>query len=170
MQLYILRHAIAADRGARWAGHDPDRPLTKKGANKMWKIASAMKDRELTFDLILSSPFRRAKETAEIVAEVFDCVDRLKFSAHLKVGGNRSSLINEIRTRYGTTARILLVGHEPYLSALISLLLSGSQKVSITMKKGGLCKLTVESLRAGRCATLDWLMGPAQMLPRAKAS
>jgi len=166
MDLYLLRHAIAFERGKEWPGHDADRPLTKEGAKKMRRIAKAMRDLDLSFDLILSSPFRRAKETAEIVAGSFDCANRLKFSSHLKVGGSPVALMKEIIAHHGKLGSILLVGHEPYLSSLISVLVSGKENLSITMKKGGLCKLTVESLHHGRCATLEWIIGPAQILGR----
>jgi phosphohistidine phosphatase len=59
---------------------------------------------------------------------------------------------------------LLLVGHEPDLSNLISWLLSGDISLSIIMKKGGLCCLSVDELVAGKCATLEWLMSPAQMV------
>jgi phosphohistidine phosphatase len=60
-------------------------------------------------------------------------------------------------------ANVLLVGHEPGLSQLISLLVAGEAGVSILLKKGSLCKLSVESLKPGRCATLEWLLTPKQM-------
>jgi phosphohistidine phosphatase SixA len=58
---------------------------------------------------------------------------------------------------------VLLVGHEPYLSGLVSLLASGGATLTVVMKKGGLCKLTTGSLIHGRCATLEWLLTPKQM-------
>jgi phosphohistidine phosphatase len=56
-----------------------------------------------------------------------------------------------------------LVGHEPYLSQLISLLVSGREDIGIDFKKGGLCKLEAEKLRYGKCAQLIWLLTPKQM-------
>jgi phosphohistidine phosphatase SixA len=58
---------------------------------------------------------------------------------------------------------ILLAGHEPYLSRLISLLVTGDTQLQMDFKKGGLCKLEVEKLRFGSCATLAWLLTPKQM-------
>jgi phosphohistidine phosphatase SixA len=55
---------------------------------------------------------------------------------------------------------VLLVGHEPYLSGLISLLCTGGPDLALTMKKGGLCRLGVEVLSCGQCATLEWLLSP----------
>lgn len=164
MDIYLLRHAIAVERGSSRIGDDADRPLTGKGAKKMRRIAKIMKARGLSFDLILSSPHRRARETAEIVARVFGSRDRLTFSPHLKVGGNPAALVKELHAHDGNPTSILLVGHEPFLSKLFSVLLSGGKGLSVTMKKGGLCKLSVRSLRFGRCATLEWLLGPAQIL------
>lgn len=163
MDLYILRHAIAGDRES-FDGPDSERPLTKEGAKKMRRIAKESKKLNLKFDVILSSPFLRAKQTAEIMAEEFHRENVLKFSSHLKVGGNPAALVHEIKTSYKKFDRILLVGHEPYLSGLISMLVSGKTDMSITMKKGGVCNLSVESLRYGRCATLEWLMAPAQII------
>ena len=59
--------------------------------------------------------------------------------------------------------RVLLVGHEPNLSELISLLVSGDASLNLAMKKGGLCKLSAEALSPRRCATLEWLLTPKQM-------
>lgn len=163
MELYILRHAIAGDRESFY-GPDSERPLMKEGVRKMKRIAKELRKLDLKFDVILSSPFLRAKRTAEIMAEEFHHKDNLKFSSHLKVGGDPAALIHEINTGYKKFDRILLVGHEPYLSGLISMLVSGKTDTSITMKKGGICKLSVESLRYERCATLEWLMAPAQII------
>ena len=58
---------------------------------------------------------------------------------------------------------ILLVGHEPYLSGLVSLLAAGHEGFCVVLKKGGLCKLATESLKLGRCAALEWLLTPKQM-------
>ncbi|MBM2840634.1 MAG: phosphohistidine phosphatase SixA [Bacteroidetes bacterium] len=163
MDLYVLRHAIAVERGTPGYEDDSQRPLTGKGAKRMRLVAEGMLGLELSFDVILSSPFLRAKQTAEIVAEVFGVPKKLKSSKHLEVGGDPEALIDEINDKYGSRSSILLVGHEPYLSGLISMLISGNEDVPITMKKGGLCKLTVSALRYGQCATLEWLLAPRQM-------
>ena len=163
MDLYILRHAIAVQRGTPGYEDDSKRPLTGKGAKKMNRIAEGMLALDLSFDVILSSPFTRAKQTAEIVAEVFHAEKKLEFTEHLEVGGDAEKLVDLINDTYSSASSVMLVGHEPYLSGLISMLLSGSEDLSITLKKGGLCKLTVTALRYGQCATLDWLLAPAQM-------
>lgn len=160
MDLYLLRHAIAVTRGTEGYDNDADRPLTPKGEKKMYRIAEGMKSLGLSFDLLLSSPILRARRTAEIVAEVFALTKKLRFSENLGTGGDEEDLIRELIDEYSTCNALLLVGHEPDMSALISLLVSGGPEFSVTMKKGGLCKLTTDALQHGRCASLEWLMTP----------
>ena len=160
MELYILRHGIAAEKGDPKYPKDEDRPLTEDGQKKTLKVVRRMKELELKFDLILSSPLARARQTAEIAASVLGCRNKLKFSANLAPEGNKKDLLREI----GRHASVLLVGHEPYLSELISTLLSGGPALAIELKKGGLCKMAVTRLSYGRCATLEWLAPPKLLI------
>lgn len=164
MVLYILRHAIAVEHGTPGYKDDSQRPLTEKGAKKMRRIAEGMLALDLSFDVILSSPFTRAKQTAEIVAGVFHARKKLEFTHHLEVGGDPEKLIEAINENHGSESRLVLVGHEPYLSGLVSMLIAGAGNLDITMKKGGLCKLSVAGLHYGRCATLEWLLSPGQLV------
>jgi phosphohistidine phosphatase len=161
MDLYILRHAKAGERGARFPD-DSKRPLTADGEKEMFRVAEGMREIDLNFDLILTSPFVRAKRTAEIVAEVFKS-NKLRLSKNLAGGADARNLIAELNDDYPGRKNVLLVGHEPYLSELISRLSAGDERVSIHFKKAGLCKLTVGELRFGRCATLEWLLTPKQL-------
>jgi len=163
MELYLLRHAIAVVRGTPGYERDADRPLTPKGEKKMHRIAEGMLALGLSFDLILSSPILRARQTAEIAAEDLGLEKMLNFSDNLGTDGEAEDLIKELNANYKALDSIMLVGHEPDLSSLISVLIAGDAGLSITMKKGGLCKLTVDSLRYGRCAALDWLLAPSQL-------
>jgi phosphohistidine phosphatase len=160
MELYILRHAIAVDRGTPGYADDSLRPLTAEGRKKMRRIAKGMKALQLRFDLILSSPFLRAKETAEIAAEVLQARRKLKFSEDLAVTGDPKALIESLPH---SCKQVLLVGHEPYLSNLVGRLISGTSSVCLKFKKGGLCKLTADHLKFGRCAELEWLLTPSQL-------
>lgn len=163
MELYILRHAIAVERGTEGYKDDSQRPLTPKGERKMKQIAGGMKELGLTFDLVLSSRFVRARQTAEIVADTFKVKDRLKFSAHLAPEEDAEDLVHDLKRLYHQPKSVLLVGHEPYLGDLIATLLAGKPAFDVTLKKGGLCLLNVESLHYGRCATLEWLLTPRQL-------
>jgi phosphohistidine phosphatase len=129
----------------------------------MLSVAKGMRALDLSFDLILSSPFIRAKETAEIVARIFKIKKELKLTFNLAVGGDPEELINELKRDFDSLESVLLVGHEPYLSHFISFLLTGTSGLSLEMKKAGFCKLKIDILRYGRCATLEWLLTPAQL-------
>jgi phosphohistidine phosphatase len=159
MDIYILRHGIAVERGTPGYKKDSDRPLTKEGVEKMEQIAQAMLALGLHFDLILSSPYARAEQTARIVARALD--EEVTFTNHLMSDGNALELVAEINDEKPQS--VLLVGHEPDLSRLISVLVTGSTDASIELKKGGLCKLTSDRLTFGQCATLNWLLTPKQL-------
>jgi phosphohistidine phosphatase len=156
MEIYILRHGIAVERGTSGHKKDSDRPLTPEGEAKMRQIAEAILGMELKFDLILSSPYKRAEQTASIVAGELD--EEVTFTEFLEPDGNALELVAEINDE--KPQRVLLVGHEPYLSQLISVLTTGGSDAVIELKKGGLCKLTTDKLTFGRCATLNWLLTP----------
>jgi phosphohistidine phosphatase len=164
MNLYLLRHGIAVEPGTAGCELDADRPLTAKGERKLHLVADAMEHLEVTFDLILSSPYRRARATAEIVAGVLGLKKALEFTPLLEPGGSSRELIANLKSTRPAPENVLLVGHEPYLSSLVSLLISGETGVPVTMKKGGLCKLSIDSLTHGRCAVLEWLLTQRQLL------
>jgi phosphohistidine phosphatase len=163
MNLYLLRHGLAVEPGTPGYAQDADRPLTPEGEGKLWKIAEGLEALGLSFDRILSSPYVRARQTAEIVAEALRAKKKLEFTDTLTPGGSRKKLIELLTHLDPAPEDVLLVGHEPYLSELISLFVSGDADLSITMKKAGLCKLSIQTLRPGRCATLEWLLTPKQM-------
>jgi phosphohistidine phosphatase len=163
MKLYVLRHGIAVEPGTPGYATDADRPLTPEGERKLRQIAEAMEALELSFDLILSSPYLRARQTAEIVAEILEARKKLELSDSLTPGGNMKKLVELLNRLQPSPESVLVVGHEPYLSGLIALLVSGRETFAVGMKKGGLCKLSTESLKPGRCAVLEWLLTPKQM-------
>lgn len=162
MNLYILRHGIAVEHGAAGYENDDERPLTGKGERKMWAIAEAIDALEISFDSILSSPLVRARQTAEIVAEALNCKKRLELTDTLSPQQSAKPLIEYLQVQRALDD-ILLVGHEPFLSQLISLLVSGNTESSVLLKKGGFCKLSTDHLKHGKCATLEWLLTPKHM-------
>ncbi len=163
MELFLLRHGLAVERGTPGFEDDATRPLTTKGEKQLRKTCAALRKMGLDFDLILSSPLIRAKQTAKIVAKELKLKKRLKYSDALKPGGDAKKLIAELNHLKPASEKILLVGHEPDLSELISLLVTGGLELQLDFKKGGVCKLELETLRAGKCATLAWLLTPKQM-------
>lgn len=163
MNLYVLRHGIAVERGTPGFKTDAERPLTPKGRRQLRQIAAALQNLDLDFNLILSSPFLRARQTAEIVAKSLKLKQCLALSDELTPGGNPEALIQQLNELKPAPEDVLLVGHEPYLSQLIGRLISGGATADIGLKKGGLGKLETTSLRFGQCATLAWLLTPKQM-------
>ncbi len=166
MIIYIVRHAIAAPTAPQGVeGQDSERPLTGKGRRKMFRIAQGLRALGDPIDLILTSPYLRAAQTARILAKKFELgKDKIIPSEALSPAGEVSDLVKEIKEKHQGVENLALVGHEPYLSRLVSLLLSGDPGLPIMLKKGGVCRLSVETLQAGRCATLDWLLTPAQLV------
>ena len=164
MNLSLLRHGIATDAGAPGAAGDHARPLTDEGRDKTTRVAAALQRMGIAFDLILSSPLVRARETAEIVAATLNAKKALRLSERLAPGGTLQALVDELNRDHGRCEEVLLVGHEPDFSRHTSVLITGRPTAQIEMKKAGLCRLQVDELRAGRCATLQWLLPPKLLL------
>ena len=161
MNLFFLRHAKAFPRGPKYRP-DSKRPLTREGERTLREVARGIQRQDLAFDLILASPYLRALRTAEILAEAFDS-KKLFVTNHLAADADPRQVVAEINENFATLENIVLVGHEPFLSGLISILLSGEPGMKIDFKKAALCKLSVEDLRFGDCASLCWLLTPRQL-------
>lgn len=160
MNLYLLRHGLAVERGTPGFEADASRQLTPKGRRQLHKIAAAIRGMNVRLDMILSSPLVRAHQTAEIVAADLKLKKQLALADELKPGGDAKKLIRKITALKPQPENILLVGHEPDLSGLISALVAGRPGAGFALKKGGLAKLEMEKLRAGQCAILAWLLAP----------
>ena len=169
MKLYLLRHGDAADPNDPRYPTDAARPLTPKGIKRTRQLANGLRQMDITFDVIFSSPLIRAKQTAEIVARSLKLEKHLRFTNHLAPGGTFVDLLAQIEHTRPAIKSVLLVGHEPFLSGLISLLCTGGPALALEMKKGGLCRLELEMVRAGRCATLEWLLTPRHFGPKRAA-
>jgi len=159
MKLYLLRHGDAAEHG------DPrykenERPLTPKGIQRTKQLAHVLREMEISFDAILTSPLTRARETAEILARGIKLQDNMRFCEHLAPSGRMEELVHQINMLRPAPKNVVLVGHEPYLSGFTSLLCTGAPGLPMVFKKGALCRLQIEVLTVGKCAMLDWLLQP----------
>jgi phosphohistidine phosphatase len=159
MKLYILRHGDAVEAGDARV-KDSERPLTAKGIQRTEQLAEALKQMEVSFDAVLSSPLVRARETAEIVARGLKFGGKVDLTDALTLSGSMENLVRQLTMLRPSPKNVLLVGHEPYLSGFISLLCTGGPGLGLEMKKGALCRLEVESPSCGKCATLEWLLPP----------
>jgi phosphohistidine phosphatase len=159
MKIYLVRHAIAEEPGTSGYEDDSLRPLTEKGRGKMQRIARALRELGVAPDLIVSSPYARASQTASILAKEFKYKEELAYSDFLAPMGEPNDMIGEINEKYSVD-ELMLVGHEPNLSSLAGVLLAGSPDLAINLKKGGVCCLSVDDLHYDRRAVLEWLVTP----------
>ena len=173
IELYLMRHGIAADLGEGGVFQDSDRPLTMEGRAKMKQAAAGIRELGLKFNLILTSPLLRARQTAEVVAEVLDLQHRVKIIESLAPGraliegeGKHAELFLELGA--SQFDRALLVGHMPDLSEVASYLLAGNRNLNIEFKKGSLCAIEVASLPPRGPGLLLWIMTPKQLRLLAK--
>ena len=160
MVLYIMRHGLAEEPTPK--GDDAARRLTERGADRIRKAAAGMHAAGIAFNVILTSPVVRAAETANIVAQ--------------ESGGPKPRVITELTTGVAPATAldaliklklpesVLVVGHEPTLSRLASLMLSGStESVSIKLKQGGVIALECPDRIERGVAQLRWMMTQRQL-------
>ncbi|MCK9630230.1 MAG: phosphohistidine phosphatase SixA [Methanoregula sp.] len=160
MDVFILRHGKA--EVAKPGGRDADRPLTKKGRDDILAVALWIAAHDPEFDLIAASPLARAQETAAIIADVLEVPQKMATWKVLVPGGDTDTVCREIG-RYPDNAAVLLVGHEPLLSSLISRIISGNEGAGIVMTKGGLAKIRNFSYAGRPSGELHWLLTVKQM-------
>jgi phosphohistidine phosphatase len=154
MQLLLLRHASAEDAPAPGES-DADRRLTDDGHDEARLAARAMAQMGLAPSLVLSSPYRRALETARPVAAMLD-VEMVR-ERRLQPGFDPGAFA-ALAELHGAERSLLLVGHEPDLSGLVRYL-TGAR---VAMRKSGLALVDVTTLRPGGCE-LRFLLRPDQM-------
>jgi phosphohistidine phosphatase len=156
-ELTILRHGIAVEHGTPGIPDD-DRQLTPKGEKRMREIAAGLAEIGLELDKIVTSPLPRARRTAEIVALALDLEDRLETADVLRAGGPAQAAADWLRNRQ--EARLMIVGHNPMLDELLSLLVLGDpHALPFSLKKGAVAALHRWTENPDRF-DLDWLAPP----------
>jgi len=161
MDLYLLRHG-KAEKTVPVGDTDEERPLTGRGRSEVRNIAGWTRSHGCRFDYIATSPLTRAYQTAAIVAEVYQDSDGPVVWEELSPGMEFDRLIYRIREQ-GSLSSILLVGHEPSLSTLMSMIITGSVDARILLKKGGLAKIVNFIPGLEPCGDLAWLVSPGVM-------
>lgn len=156
-----MRHAPAEARAPH--SSDQSRALSPEGVDKCRRIAAGMKALKLVFDVVLSSPLLRARQTAEIVCERLSEKPSLKIVKELSPGADPNRVIQMLSTEYRNSASLLLVGHKPDLGELASVLLVSTKAAAIHFKKGSICKLTLPPPVFERNAILEWLLTPGHL-------
>ncbi len=160
MILYIVRHAIAEDVAT--SGRDADRALTSDGIARMRRAADGLRALEVELDLLLTSPYRRAVETAEIVAASLGSVET-RVLPELAAGADIPVLLGALRPHRHLQA-LGLVGHQPDLGCLASQVMTGSpHSCPLSLKKGGVACLEIAAARGPLRGELLWLVTPKQL-------
>jgi len=156
IDLFILRHGEAGDR-MTVVEKDFERPLTPEGRVEMQKIAKSLNAIGLQINRIYTSPLRRARETAEIVAKILE-IPTLEEWGELKPDGSKTGLYRKL-ARLEQNSRPILVGHEPYLTSMIGEII-GTTSAKIVLKKGGVAKVRITSFTPQISGELRWLLTP----------
>ena len=164
MNLYVLRHGLARERNGREYENDDERPLTSKGARRITRQVKGMKALGLSMDVIVTSPLVRAVQTAEIVHRGIRKPGRLVTSGALRPLEHHGTLLDELAAEYSSEDDVMVVGHEPHLSGLISVVVAGQHSPVIRLKKGSLCKLGVPRPSYGRCGWIEWYLTSRQQI------
>jgi phosphohistidine phosphatase len=155
--LYIVRHGIAVEPGTPGIPDDK-RLLTSKGEKRIRQIARGLARLDLKLDRIVTSPLPRARATAEIIADELGTPEIVETSNVLQTGSSAATVERWLRER--TLDRLMIVGHNPTLSDLVSLLVLGAaQPAFCDLKKGGIAALTRAAAATG-LYQVHWIAPP----------
>ena len=142
MNLYFMRHGIAVEENDPSVVDDARRPLSPKGMKRTRRIAKGIRRLGISFDVLLTSPLTRARQTGDIVGAELSAQARLEEIESLAPDGTFDQLMADL-ARYQDRKHLLLVSHEPFISGTLSALLAGSSapRLSFEFKKGALCRI-----------------------------
>jgi phosphohistidine phosphatase len=154
MEIYILRHGIAED--APPGQPDSERALTSDGRKKLRGVLRTAASAGVAPSLILSSPYKRALQTAQIAVEILEYKGELSRTKTLEPNSSPKTVWDEIRV-HKDEARILLVGHEPLFGRLMAYLL-GSPDLQVEFKKGAMACIELDHFPPEPHGVLRWML------------
>ena len=157
MEVYLLRHGIADDDSP--TGRDSDRQLTAEGRRKLKDVLKTIAAAGVSPDVIVSSPYLRALQTAEIAREILGYQDEVHRSDALVPESDPQQVWQEIRNSYKGTNSILLASHEPLMSRCAGFLL-GYPDLLVDFKKGAIVRIDVEQFGVQPRGLLRWMLVP----------
>ena len=155
-ELYLIRHGRAEERGEAWPD-DSKRPLTTAGKASMRKAARGLVRLGVGLDIILTSPYARARQTAEIVGSEFADRPALVSVDSLTPNATFQSLLNDLE-KHARRPRLALIGHEPSIGELAARL-AGLRR-PLEFKKGAICRIDVKTLPPAGPGALRWFLTP----------
>jgi len=158
MQLYIVRHGIAIDREGPKAPPDPDRYLTEEGIERTRQVAKGIVALGATADLLMSSPYVRAMQTAEIFAAALEYPKQKIRRTDLLLPGSEASLFFRELAKDKHSSTIFCFGHAPQLDDLIAAALRSKHHVT-SLKKAGIALLELKRISPPN-GQLLWLATP----------
>ena len=158
MDLFVLRHAEAGKRLPAQA-RDAERSLTAKGKEDLEDVARALSRMKLGPDHIISSPLKRTRETASIVAKALKERDKVEIWDELKPEGSKQELYKRL-SKLKPESTVLCIGHEPYLSQVINDVMGHQGASNIVLKKCGLARISIKSFTPRPEGELRWLLTP----------
>ena len=163
MEIYLMQHGEAYAEA-----QDPERSLTPGGEDQIRASGKALKKLGVDVDLIVSSPKRRARQTAEIMAgELGYSGEEIAVTETLEPLAPAEDAIAYLNG-FGDKEKVLLAGHLPSLGIIASRLVSEETHVSIHFEMGGICRVDVEVLPTHE-GDLRWIVPPAQLKLLAEA-
>lgn len=156
LELYLIRHGLAEDRGDEYPD-DSKRPLTADGIARLRKQAKALEGFGVGFDHIITSPLVRTKQTAEVFAEHLKSKPSVSSSDALAPAGTPAAVFAEL-SKHMRKARIALVGHEPNIGEFAARLISA--RTPLEFKKGAICRIDFEVFPPKGAGQLRWFVPP----------
>ena len=166
MRLYIVRHGIAIDREDPKSPADPERYLIEEGIKKSRQMAKGIAGMGATADLLVSSPYVRAMQTAEIFADAFDYPkQKIRQSNALLPGADPGRLFQELAKQKGSES-VFCFGHAPQLDRVIAEALGLKHQVT-TLKKSGVALIELQGVTSPR-GLLEWVAVPKMFRKRAE--
>jgi phosphohistidine phosphatase len=166
MQLYIVRHGIAIDREDPKCPPDPERYLTEEGVEKTKQVAKGVAALAASADLLLSSPYVRATQTAEIFAAALDYAKpKIRRTDLLLPGADPSHLFREL-AKDKQSSSVFLFGHAPQLDDIIATAV-GSKRHITSLKKAGVALIELKRI-SPPIGVLAWVATPKILRRSAK--
>jgi phosphohistidine phosphatase len=157
IELYLVRHGVAAERGPKYPD-DRLRPLTPAGVKRFAESVPALAKMGVVIDFVLTSPLVRARDTATLLAAGLEPRPAITEVEALAPEGRYQDVLEAIKTHAKQHRRLVLVGHEPDLGELAARLLGA--RGGVQFKKGAVCAIDVDGATPGGPGTLRWLLTP----------